>query len=181
MTSGHHLSAVSIIVLAIIALVSCNSPGEEPKLDALTVDEIDAETLWNRISVDAPYETYEYWPGHDGVRPGQAPHGEFHEIFINRTLIEALPSAERVAPYGTIIVKRSLNAAANEVVAITVMAKVEGVNPSAGDWFWANYTQDGEVRVSGVVGGCIECHSGMSENDYVIVRPLDSALDRNNS
>ena len=175
------LAGIALAMLSAIVLVSCASTEEEPILDALTADEIDADSLWKRISADAPFETYAYWPGHDGVRPGQAPHGEFHEIFINRSLIDALPSHERIAPTGTIIVKKSLNAAANETVVISVMAKVEGINHDAGDWFWANYDPDGTVRVSGIVRGCIECHSGMSQNDYIIVRPLDAEIDSDDS
>ncbi len=167
---------IAISTVGLVALLSCSTQEPEPIVEALSAEEISAESLWTRITADAPFETYAYWPGHDGVRPGQAPHGEFHEIFINRNLIEALPSTERIAPNGTIIVKKSLNAAADEVVNITVMAKVEGVNPEAGDWYWASYTPDGSVRVAGVVEGCIVCHSGMAENDYIIVRPLDSEI-----
>lgn len=84
-----------------------------------------------------------------------------------------MPVEERVAPNGSIIVKNSFNAARTELVSISVMAKVEGFNPSGSDWFWVSYDPDGTALASGAVEGCIACHAGMSENDYVIVRPLD--------
>ena len=121
------------------------------------------------IEMEADYKTYSFWPG-------QAPHGVYHKIYINKVLADALPVKSRITAVGTIIVKENLS---NEKVldSITVMAKVKDYNPEAGDWFWAKFTPQGEVLAEGTPKGCVSCHEGMDGNDYIIVRMLDSDLD----
>jgi hypothetical protein len=109
------------------------------------------------------------------VRPGQSPHGKYHEVYINKTLRDALPSATNKAPVGSIIVKENLDSS-RKLTKISVMVKVEGFNPSAGDWWWANFDGSGKTTASGVVKGCIACHEGMKDNDYVIIRRLSEPL-----
>ena len=88
-----------------------------------------------------------------------------------------MPSSEKKAPHGSIIVKENMNAD-REVTGITVMAKVNGYDPESVDWFWAAYTPDGSSRAAGKLGGCIGCHEGMADNDFVIIRQLDAASDK---
>ena len=94
---------------------------------------------------------------------------------MNRTLLESLPISGGIAPYGSIIVKDNLNAS-RVLDGVTVMAKVKGYNPEVGDWFWAKYGTDGSVQAEGKPGGCIGCHEGLKENDYVVVQMLDAPL-----
>ncbi len=159
------------VFLLISALFSCGK--EEPELPALTVDQISGERLWERITRESRYESYAQWPDHQGLRPGQSPHGVKHRIFINRTLYEAVPAEQ--APEGSILVKENYNAAGN-MVKLTVMAKVRGYDPEKNDWFWAAIDPDGTVSAEGSPRGCISCHEGMKDNDYVIVQPLDMPL-----
>lgn len=174
---GRVISGVLVLGIALALFGGCAEESEpEPVVAPLSREEISGERLWQRISEEAPYETYSFWPGQEGVQPGQAPHGAFHSIYINRPLIEALPAADSRAPEGSIIVKESFDVDRNRS-AFTVMAKVEGIAPESGDWFWAMYTPEGEVAVSGVLENCIECHAGMRANDYVIVQPLDQPLE----
>jgi hypothetical protein len=50
----------------------------------------------------------------------------------------------------------------------TVMYKINGYNPEAGDWFWVQYSApNGYVVASGKVEACISCHSTRKDNDYV--------------
>ena len=65
------------------------------------------------------------------------------------------------------------------LAAVTVMKKVDGYSPQAGDWFWVKYSPDGSIdknpdgvplagRVAlGANEGCIACHSGAGGGDYV--------------
>ncbi len=39
-----------------------------------------------------------------------------------------------------------------------------------------DYTPDGEILAEGTPVGCIGCHEGMDDNDYIIVRPIDLEL-----
>jgi hypothetical protein len=54
-----------------------------------------------------------------------------------------------------------------KLVAITVMYKVKGYNPEAGDWFWAKYGPDGKIAAEGKVNSCIECHGAKKANDFI--------------
>lgn len=155
-----------------VLLAGCTGSAPEPELPPLTVEEISAESLWDRITVESEYTNYGFWPGHEGELPGQSPHGVIHRIYVNRTLLDSLPIRSRVAPDGAIIVKDNLNAS-RELEGITVMAKVAGYAPESGDWFWASYEPDGTAVTSGAVTGCISCHAGVVSNDYIIVRELD--------
>jgi hypothetical protein len=161
-------------ILAVLLMAGC-SKKEEPQVSPLTGNEISGERLGERIFAEAPYETYAFWPGHEDVQLGQAPHGIFHRIYANRDLYVSLPRENNTAPYGSIIVKENLNSE-KELLKITVMAKVEGFDPENGDWFWGVYTPDGVEEMSGKLGGCITCHEGMADNDYVIVQRLDETL-----
>jgi len=160
---------IMVIFVSVILISACK---EEAQLTPLLSSEISGERLWERISVDSDYSDYSFWPAHEGINPGQAPHGVNHRIYINRDLKESLPIENRIAPFGTIIVKENMNVDL-KVVKITVMAKVDGFNPDGGNWFWAAYSPEGEVQAEGTPKGCVTCHEGMKRNDYVIVRPLD--------
>jgi Cytochrome P460 len=161
----------AILFIMITIISACSKPLEQ-STSAIKVSEIKGDVVWERISEEANYETYSYWPDHEGIQPGQSPHGSYHRIFINKVLAEALPSKGMVLPEGSIIVKENLDSE-KSLDALTVMVKVKDFNPDAGDWFWAKYTPEGEVLAEGTPGGCISCHEGMDENDYIIVRPLD--------
>ena len=152
-------------------LASC-SRAEEPDVAPLVAAEISGARLWQRIAEEADYKSYAEHPGHEGIRPGQSPHGRFHIVYINKLLADALPLPDRRAPVGTIIVKENLTAE-KELDALTVMVKVEGYDPAHNDWFWAKFAPDGTVQAEGSPGGCIKCHEGMVHNDYVIIRRLD--------
>lgn len=160
-----------ILFLMIIILIACTKP-EEQSLTPLDLSEINGTVLWERITTEAKYTTYAFWPDHEEIQPGQAPHGAFHRIYINRVLFRALPVEERVLPEGAIIVKENLDSQ-KSLSSITVMVKIKDYNPEAGDWFWAKYTSEGEILAEGTPGKCILCHQGMDYNDYIIVRPLD--------
>jgi hypothetical protein len=162
--------------LLTVAVVSCEQEPVEPDVAPLSSEEIDAERLWQRITEEAPYETYSFWPGEAGVQPGQAPHGPFHRILVNKVLYEAVPISDRTAPEGSIIVKENMDAG-QEVTGYTVMAKVDGFSEESDDWFWARYDLDGSARAAGAVQSCIVCHGGVADNDYVIVHPLDEPIE----
>jgi hypothetical protein len=74
-------------------------------------------------------------------------------------------------PDGAIIVKENYSAD-KKLGALTVMYKVKGYNPQAGDWFWVKYLPDGKVAVEGKVDACINCHASAKANDYVGTAPL---------
>ena len=166
------LTTSGIVLSAIIALTAgCAKKSENIDVKPLTGAEVSAESVWLRITGESPYTAYSFWPGHEGLQPGQAPHGPFHKVFVNHTLAAGLPAAEGLAPAGSIIVKENYSKA-KEMTGITVMVKAAGYAPDENDWFWAKYSPAGEVQAAGQPGGCISCHAGMKQNDYVIIQPL---------
>jgi len=160
---------------ALLAALLAACKGGAPDLPPLSKDEISGARLWKRIAVETDFDAYPEWPGYEGLRIGQSPHGRYHEIYINKTLRGALPIAGKRAPTGSVIVKENFDAE-KALSGFTVMAKVEGFDPERNDWFWASYGPDGTVKAAGKAGMCISCHEGLASNDYVIVRPLDEPL-----
>lgn len=171
------LLLVLLLVACLLPLSKCNERDSEPKLKLLQENEANAKRLWERITKETTYTKYNYWPNHKGIKRGQSPHGAYHKIYINSTLYEKLPIANKIAPYGSYIVKENYSPE-KDLLAITLMAKIKNYNPEHNDWFWAKYSPKGEILAKGkekdgLINGCIKCHQGMSNNDYVIVYPLD--------
>jgi hypothetical protein len=165
-----------LCVLVIFTAGSCSKRGSDPVLPPLSAEDVSAERVWNRIAVQTDYTGYHYWPDHEGLSPGQAPHGVFHKVFINKLLYEALPVSGGEVPNGSIVVKE--NYSSDEAPAgLTVMVKVDGFHPEHNDWFWASYSMEGKVNIAGQVTGCIDCHAGMRRNDYIIIHPIDGGTD----
>lgn len=145
-------------------------------LPPLTKDEISGERLWKRITEEENFRRYPFWPGVKGVQRGQSPHGQYHRSYIHPYLYNSLPVANRVAPEGSIIIKENLDQN-RDVLSYTVMAKVTGYNPDAGDWFWAAYSKDGAVMREGKIESCITCHSPVKDNDYIVLYRLDKPIE----
>jgi hypothetical protein len=127
--------------------------------------------LWNYL-VRSKYKNWAPVPGKsDAAYPGDSPHGAFLKMFLNR---KAAGSPNSL-PDGSIVIKENYSPA-RELAAITVMYKTRGYNPKAGDWYWVKYNPDGSVaskstdkgmmRLSGRVGGCIDCHSAAEGDDF---------------
>jgi len=165
-----------ILLLFLFVIISCKPKDNAIALPDLTKEQINGASLWKRITVDSYYEHYPMWPDHAGRQLGMSPHGRYHEVFINRKLIDAVPNKERMAPYGSLCVKENFTAG-NDLVSITAMAKVQGYNPEFGDWFWVMYDRQGKVMDEGKIQMCINCHIG-SNNDYITIQKLDKPLNK---
>ncbi len=152
-----------LVSLAGLCLVCMSSTSNAEVVAA------DATALWHHITQESPYTDWEFWDDHMGVQAGDAPHGPLHRIFINDTAREM-----QTAPvsFGTIVVKENMDKS-EKLLALTVMYKVEGYNPEAGDWFWAKYSPTGEVDKAGKLKGCISCHASVAENDFMYVHQLE--------
>ena len=164
-------AALVTLLLLLVVLTGCSGP-EEPLVQPLSAEEVSGERLWERITEEADFTTYDFWPGHEGYQQGQAPHGPIHRIFVNQPLVSQLPLDPPVAPDGSIIVKENRQGD-RTLTGYTVMAKVEGFSEGTNDWFWARYEPDGSVAAEGTVGNCVVCHAGVRNNDFIIVYPLD--------
>lgn len=125
----------------------------------------DPDALWDYITEESPYDQWAFWPDHQGMQPGRAPHGPLHKVYVND---RAYHSSKPPVQYGSIVVKENYNK--DEVLqAITVMYKVQGYNPDDGDWFWAKYDTEGKASPYGKPEGCIGCHGTRAANDFILV------------
>ncbi|RUM40065.1 MAG: hypothetical protein DSY70_04495 [Desulfobulbus sp.] len=125
----------------------------------------DGAALWTYITKTSPYTKWSFWPDHQGMQEGRAPHAPLHKVFVNK---QALESTTPPLKYGAIEVKENYSPA-HELKVITVMYKVKDYNPKDGDWFWVKYSPKGEPLKAGKPKGCIGCHGTRSANDFVLV------------
>lgn len=122
----------------------------------------DPVALWKYITKTSPFRKWAQFPDHKGKQEGFSPHGAKHVVYANEA---ALTSHGQAKP-GSIIVKESFTTS-GRTQEITVMYKVAGFNPAAGDWYWAEYTDKGLSPASGTPANCINCHSPVKGNDYI--------------
>jgi hypothetical protein len=125
----------------------------------------DPDSLWNYITKESPYTKWSFWPDHYGMQPGRAPHGPLHKVYVND---RALNSPRPPVQYGSIEVKENYGKD-KKLKAITVMYKVAGYNPEAGDWFWVKYSPAGKADKFGKPQGCVGCHGTRAKNDFILV------------
>jgi len=125
----------------------------------------EAEDLWKYITEISPYTKWSFWPDHQGMQEGRAPHGPLHKVYVNDLLLN---SKKPPVQYGAIQVKENYNKT-KELKAITVMYKVKGYNPGDGDWFWVKYSPEGKADKAGKPAGCIGCHGTRAKNDFILV------------
>ena len=137
-----------------------------------TKETISAEKLRAHITKEDSYKNYPHWPAYTGTRPGKAPHGPFHQIFINSIIKDALPLENKTIPNGGIVVKEAYDTD-RELSTIAVMAKVKDYDPENGDWFYLDLDAEGKILFSGKEAICIKCHKAYKNNDYLIVHKLD--------
>lgn len=125
----------------------------------------DAEAIYKYITQEDPYKNWKLWPGKGKLYKGRHPHGAYLTTYINEAAWLSIEAGKPMVN-GSIIVKENYTPK-KELAAITVMYKVKGYNPGAGDWFWVKYGADGKILKSGKVEGCIKCHSAKKENDFI--------------
>ncbi len=129
-----------------------------------------AKKFWDYLQESDYQEKWSRWPGHEEeFIEGTAPHGAFLKVYVN----DKVTGNVEDPPAKSIIVKENYNEQ-KELVAITPMYRVgEDYAPDNNDWYWAKYKPDGtlfemnNMKVSGRVKGCIECHQSAKGDDYL--------------
>lgn len=106
---------------------------------------------------DADYRSYARILGWDlpHLESSRPHHGPFIDIYVNETLAAAIEGSGAPFPDGSVVVKDGWNdAEGTELFQIAIMEK-QGT-----DWFYAEYSADGEVDVAGIdPDECMECHT----------------------
>ncbi len=166
------LTVSSVIFLMLILNVLAYAVHEEkPSETATPLPASDATKVYEYITRDNPYSNWELWPGKGRLYKGTEPHGAFLTTYVNNhAFFSAKDRKGKMAP-DSIIVKENYTTE-KKLAALTVMYKIRGYNPSAGDWFWAKYDPYGKVLASGKVDACINCHGGNKANDFIMTQKI---------
>jgi hypothetical protein len=154
-------------VFGLVSLVVLGCAQQEEEA-AFTTETVNAADLYVMFTQDSPYTEWGFWPDVEGLRVGQAPHGAFIKNFVNE---KAMMPSGTAYPYGSLIVKENYMPDTT-LAKLTIMYKVKGYNPDAGDWFWAVYGADGTVEAEGRIQGCVGCHRAREAQDHVFLRDL---------
>lgn len=126
----------------------------------------DAKAVYNYITKEDPYTQWALFPGKGKLYKGAHPHGAFLTTYVSPGAEKAVMNKTGSYPDGSFIVKENYTPE-KKLAAVTVMYRVNGYNPDAGDWFWAKYAADGKIQKEGKVGGCINCHTAVIMQDWV--------------
>ncbi len=162
------------VVVAAFILVLFGVAGVRPLLadeQMVALPEADAKVLWTHIHGPSPYWNWNKWPGKPGLYKGTEPHGMLLQTFVNEIAQRGVYGKTGGVDHGGIVVKENYTPD-RTLAAVTVMYKVNGFNPEAGDWFWVKYGPDGAVIKTGKPAGCIACHGTKKDNDYLMTSPI---------
>ncbi|MGO9950930.1 MAG: cytochrome P460 family protein [Dissulfurispiraceae bacterium] len=127
----------------------------------------DASKLYDFITEAQPnYSHWNHLPGTSELSASKEPHGAFESTYVNKIAMDSMKNTKGMAD-GSIIVMENYDSD-KKLEGCTVMYKISGYNPQAGDWFWVNYAAPGGyVVASGKVESCISCHSDRKANDFL--------------
>ncbi len=127
---------------------------------------LDAAKFLIYFTQDTPYTSWELWPGMGRLRRGKEPHGAFLTTYVNPVAHRSITGKGGMA-FGSLIVTENYDSG-KKLIELSVMLKIKGYNPRAGDWHWFQYAPDGKVLATGRVGVCINCHGTNKNNDYIM-------------
>lgn len=131
----------------------------------------DGKAVYEYITKTSPYQKWALFPGKDKLYEGKHPHGALLTTYVSADALKAINGKAGMLPNGAIIVKENYMPD-KKLDAVTVMYRVKGFDPEAGDWFWAKYTAKGEVEAAGKVAMCSGCHTAVIPNDWIFTGPV---------
>ena len=131
----------------------------------------EGKAVYDYITKTNPYQGWSFYPGKDKFYKGRHPHGALLTSYVNDVALKGINNKVGTLADGAIIVKENYMPD-KTLGAVTVMYRVKGYDPDAGDWFWAKYKADGSIAKAGKVAGCIGCHAAVINNDWVFTGPV---------
>jgi hypothetical protein len=159
-------SKIIIAFLLILASFSIAHAIHEtiPAETTLKAPGADAAEIYKYITALDPYAKWGLWPGTKRMSKARAPLGLVN-TFVSENAAYSIRKGRTMID-SSFIVTENYNDD-GKFTDLFVMYKIKGYNPSAGDWFWAQYGPRGDVVSSGKVQTCIDCHTKQKENDYI--------------
>ena len=161
------MSVFRTISLLCLAGVGCG--GDDPgSVDAVDDTGTPMTTMEDELGPGAFEPAFETSPDFFTLMAapvdGASPHGTVQIWYSSnaRDLIEG--GSPFTAPVGTVSIKTQDNGAQ----AIVVMVKeAPGFDPDNGDWSYEQREADGTLTNEGALAGCIACHAGFPDTDYL--------------
>ncbi|NJD55616.1 MAG: hypothetical protein FIA94_04325 [Nitrospirae bacterium] len=157
------ISAICLFALSSLAVAIHET---QPAETQVVLPGANAAKLYDYITKQKPYTSWEMWPGKGKMYKGTQPHGDFLTTYVNDAAMSGIKAKKGSMPDGSIIAKENYGAD-KKFAALTVMYKIKGYNPAAADWFWAKYDGGGKIVASGKAEACIRCHEMNKGNDYI--------------
>jgi hypothetical protein len=167
------------IILMLLAALGCAAGRADRQAgvaDGARRPPPEAAALWRHVQEIDPYQSWsslqppgmELYPAmRRGVVPARNPHGAYLRLLGNAIALQAAEQAAgRPMWPGAILVKENFARDKTTLNSVSIMYKVEGYHPEAGDWFWGMYAPDGRVLAAGKVQSCIECHRSQYRHDW---------------
>jgi hypothetical protein len=143
--------------------------------ESATLPEASGEAVLAYLTAADFRNSWDLWPGTTEKYEGTEPHGALLTTYLNPAAAQAAASGAGEMPPGAIVVKDNFMPD-GMFGASTVMYKIEGYNPEAGDWWWAKFMPDGSVDMDGMAQGrvemCIGCHAKGADNDYLLTASI---------
>ena len=137
-----------------------------------SLPDADGAAVYKFITKTEPYQQWSLFPGKDKFYKGKHPHGALLTTYVNEVALAGINNKAGTLANGAIIVKE--NFMPDKMLgAVTVMYRIDGYDPDAGDWFWAKYKADGSIEKEGKVAGCIGCHTAAINNDWIFTGPVN--------
>jgi len=141
---------------ALIGVLGSAACGEE-------VDEAGARALWDEIHA-ADYRRWQRPQGWETRQPTVSAHGQTADIFINPVLVQAATLETLGAwPEASLLVKDSYRGDS--------LALIAAMKKRSGEWFFAEWSSDGEVKFAGRPDVCLECHQAGSDHVFSMALP----------
>jgi hypothetical protein len=149
-----------------------DSPGCDVKKAGLN-----AAKFFIYFTQDTPYTSWELWPGMGRLRRGKEPHGAFLTTYVNPVAHRSITGKGGMA-FGSLIVVEN-HGADKKPADLTVLIKIKGYNPDAGDIFSKFKAGDGgltEISIK-LSGGAIE-ETEIRRNLRRVESKLDAGIER---
>ncbi len=156
----------SVLFLAFLAFSAAPVVPAAAGGESVAMPAPNGKDLWSYLTTVKYEQSFTLWPGKGKLYKGTEPHGALLTTYVNKPALEAIQGKKGTMPAGAIVVKENYKPD-KKLAAITVMYKVAGYNPEAGDWFWVKVDPDGKVLAEGKVAGCLGCHGKAKGNDFL--------------
>ena len=164
------MKRVMLIALLMTIALSLCTPGLV-LAGSEAMPSAEGQAVYDYIIKTKPYQQWALFPGKDKLYKGQHPHGALLTTYVNDVALKGVDNKVGTLADGAMIVKENYTPD-KTLAAVTVMYRVKGYDPEAGDWFWAKYQADGSIAKEGKVAGCIGCHTAVVGNDWIFTGPV---------